>query len=727
MKRISLFLLVLFCGLMMAGSMAESTAFSEDLGPYTVQSCAVVGNSLWMLADGPDGMVLLSLDEQSSMVQKRASLPDMITSQGGISLIIDGECLKLLSLSDGILYRMNIEHDPVWLEPELSFGNHDDFLYLDENGEKYVMTPSDVVVYPNVIYCLFDKWEFGRQMLTLLQIDRSSGMIEKVNVDSVVSISPYKDQQLLLLKRSNSEVVDLMIYNASTNEVKPLCLQLGTGIGKIRYLPSKDWPVWLDGRRIKAYTSDGKVQQVGYCPSPYYDTFELMNNQVVCLAGKSISLSEVSPEFDEEHVLTIYGNGDLNSAVELLRERHPDLRLYWQNDTEDDMALESMINKILSNDESIDIMVLTIDRSPFIPMKEKGYCLDLSDVSEIATAVAAMNPVVTQAVIDENKVYAVPIEMLSWGWYINRDVMEAMGLTLEDIPTSIEGLCAFIDEWNSTWVDEYPNYMPVEDWNDIRGKMLSTMITTYQSVYEASDKPLDFSSDMFARLITAYEGMHTDQIECLASDQEDRKGLLVSEQQIVGNFNVLGASEFQFLPMRLTEEQNSFVVNAQLKVLLINPRSQHQDMALELAEYAIEVMSPQQKHCLFTNATEPVVNPQYEELMAEYTAQEEKFILAMQTAEGLNQLTLEEEYTLLQLKKQSLSRYIISPEEIALYQNEILPYMNISTLDSQLRLAENETTPLSQCIQRYLGGAISSQEMITSLNRILYMITMENR
>ena len=338
-----------------------------------------------------------------------------------------------------------------------------------------------------------------------------------------------------------------------------------------------------------------------------------------------------------------------------------------------------------------------------------------------------MNPVVTQAVIDENKVYAVPIEMLSWGWYINRDVMEAMGLTLEDIPTSIEGLCAFIDEWNSTWVDEYPNYMPVEDWNDIRGKMLSTMITTYQSVYEASDKPLDFSSDMFARLITAYEGMHTDQIEYLASDQEDRKGLLVSEQQIVGNFHVLGASEFQFLPMRLTEEQNSFVVNAQLKVLLINPRSQHQDMALELAEYAIEVMSPQQKHCLFANATEPVVNPQYEELMAEYTAQEEKLILALQTAEGLNQLTLEEEYTLLQLKKQSLSRYIISPEEIELYQNEILPYMNISTLDSQLRLAENETTPLSQCIQRYLGGAISSQEMITSLNRILYMITMENR
>ena len=137
-------------------------------------------------------------------------------------------------------------------------------------------------------------------------------------------------------------------------------------------------------------------------------------------------------------MLTIYGNGDLNSAVELLRERHPDLRLYWQNDTEDDMALESMINKILSNDESIDIMVLTIDRSPFIPMKEKGYCLDLSGVSEIATAVAAMNPVVSQAVTYENKVYAVPIEILSWGWYINCDVMEDMGLTLEDIPTSID-------------------------------------------------------------------------------------------------------------------------------------------------------------------------------------------------------------------------------------------------------------------------------------------------
>lgn len=353
--------------------------------------------------------------------------------------------------------------------------------------------------------------------------------------------------------------------------------------------------------------------------------------------------------------------------------------------------------------------------------------MDLSVVSEIATAVTAMNPAVAQAVTYENKVYAVPIEMLSWGRYINRDVMEDMGLTIEDIPTSIEGLCAFIDEWNHTWVEEYPNYMPIEDWNDIRRKMLSMIITTYENVHEASNEPLDFSSDMFDRLIRAYEGMHTDQIEYLASDQADRKRLLVSEQQIVGNFNVLGSSKLRFVPMRLTEEPNSFVINAQLKVLLINPCSQHQDMALELAEYAIEAMSPQQKHCLFANATEPVVNPQYEELLAEYMAQEEKLTLAMQTAEGLDQLTLEEEYTLLQLKKQSLSQYIISPEEIELYQNVMLPYMNISTLDSQLRLVENETTPLSQCIHQYLGGVISSKEMINSLNRILYMITMENR
>ena len=62
-----------------------------------------------------------------------------------------------------------------------------------------------------------------------------------------------------------------------------------------------------------------------------------------------------------------------------------------------------------------------------------------------------------------------------------------------------------------------------------------------------------------------------------------------------------------------------------------------------------------------------------------------------------------------------------------MYQNGILPYMNISTLDSQLRLVENETTPISQCIQRYLEGAIGSKEMITSLNRLVYMITMENR
>ena len=344
------------------------------------------------------------------------------------------------------------------------------------------MTPNDVVVHPNTIYCLLDKWEYGKQMLTLLKIDRSSGRIENMNIDNVISISPYKDNLLLLLKRDNRENTDLMFYNENTQESKLLYPQLGTEIEKIRYLPTEDWPIWLDGRRIMAYTSDGKAQQIGYSPSPYFDTFELMNNQIACLAGKSISISEISSAFNEGQVLTIYGNGDLNNAVVLLREKHPDLQLYWQNDTEDDMALESMINKILSDDESIDIMVLTVDRSPFISMKEKEYCLDLSGFLKISSAVAAMNPVVTQAVTHDSKVYAVPIEILSWGWYVNRDIMEDMRLTLTDIPTSIEELCVFIDKWNDTWVDEYPNYMPVEDWNDIRKKcfqQLSPLIRMY--------------------------------------------------------------------------------------------------------------------------------------------------------------------------------------------------------------------------------------------------------
>ena len=137
--------------------------------------------------------------------------------------------------------------------------------------------------------------------------------------------------------------------------------------------------------------------------------------------------------------------------------------------------------------------------------------------------------------------------------------------------------------------------------------MLSTIITAYQNVHEASGEPLVFSSDMFNRLITAYEEMNTDQIEYLASDKKDRKGLFVSEQQVVGNFNVLGSPKFQFIPMRLEDGQDSYVVNAQLKVMLINPRSQHKELALQLVEYAIEAISSRQKYCLFAQSTEPVV------------------------------------------------------------------------------------------------------------------------
>ena len=59
---------------------------------------------------------------------------------------------------------------------------------------------------------------------------------------------------------------------------------------------------------------------------------------------------------------------------------------------------------------------------------DKGWCMDLSVYPEVSDYVSRLNGVYRDAVTRDGKIYALPINAWSYGYFISRNVMEKLSL-----------------------------------------------------------------------------------------------------------------------------------------------------------------------------------------------------------------------------------------------------------------------------------------------------------
>lgn len=69
-----------------------------------------------------------------------------------------------------------------------------------------------------------------------------------------------------------------------------------------------------------------------------------------------------------------------------------------------------------------------------------------------------MFPNLTKQVLVDGHLYALPVEVSTSCWSIDTAVLEDVGLTAEDVPTTYLELLNLIDEWITSYVDDYPEH-----------------------------------------------------------------------------------------------------------------------------------------------------------------------------------------------------------------------------------------------------------------------------
>ena len=771
MKRL---LCALLCAVlavsMLPAALAENAMVQVgDSDSIYVREMLTVGDTVYMLvneySDG-DGMCLYSWkpgqEQALQLVKNLAEVYDgmseedlnMLRENGqdvehAITLLFtDGASLMAMNCISGLIFRIVPGEAGVTYEDMVTVSNLKAFI-REEEDYSYFATPEQSLVVNGTLLCMVpDYTPDYDNFYRLVRVDLKDGATAESAVKEIREIIPYKDGKALLLQRQTKDYYDndknsflpftLAVYDADADTAQSVgTLDVNEYQLRWTWCDALQAPVWVDGGRIMALVDDLKTtKQVGFLPVNYANRMAVMGTTLVCADyDKTLYVRDMSLDFNPEASLNLYGLYSTDARL-LFNSRYPNVPVY---DAEEYYSgLEAIAQAMVTGSDSLDILCMSISYSQFTTMLRKGYCADLSASSAITDAVGRMYPVFQEAVKNKNgAICAVPISAWSSGWYVNRYVMEDVGLTMEDMPTNYIELCQFVTRWNEEFADEYDMYtvFSTSGADYMKNNLFDYILRDYINYCQATTGSVRFNTDLFRSLVAAVESVECRDIRPTYEESGDgiwRDSLLDYGFSVVGNFRTKDEDDYAImLPMALTADTE--VINtADVDVVFVNPRSKQFDLALRYVECVLETVEKESTgYVLFADKTEPRMNEYYETAVKQMERDIAELEEAMKNAdeserreyeEGLaSQREWLEEY-------KAKYRYDISPEGLAYYQTEIVPTIAVGKqtfLNASSR--ESANAELQTLIKRYKEGQIKIDQFIKEADNKLTMMEMEDQ
>ena len=180
--------------------------------------------------------------------------------------------------------------------------------------------------------------------------------------------------------------------------------------------------------------------------------------------------------------------------------------------------------------------------------------------------------------------------------------------------------------------------------------------------------------------------------------------------------------DFDYVPLAVTlETGDDPTFESTVQVMFINPFSQNTDAALRYLEYCAEHIDPYNAIALFPDRNEPIEDLFYQQNAADSDESIASLRERLSAADDANKSALEEELALATDWREQLEarRWSVSSEQIAAYR-ALEPYL---VLNADNVFANGNVADVRG---RYLMDALTDDQYIAELERVLRMIRLEN-
>lgn len=772
MKHLSRFLcLLLMLALLLPGALAEAVEQTDDdseditekvgdiFDMYQVGSMVEANSKLYTISYGP---TICEYDGENWRIAVAvSSFSDVLRfSEDGsfygdetsavLSVDEDGTLLMLYPYSDGVIDLLRVPLDGSDVTRVHSFRLAEDS--ADEDGSLYCSLQGAALTgdYAYVTaYGLNPEAMYGLNQL--FELNLKDGSVRKVTEDYIGVILPLDDTSLIgyydnrYTGLTDDPLTALVRINRQTGLTDTLC-EMESDSSFSGFTMSGTSVVFNDGSQVLRVAAPyDTVETIGYLPPAYVYT-----NLPGCVSGNSyytynydsgltsIDLTAPLPAT----VLRIDSSiswGDAGDLVRQYAKEHPEVGIVYASTS---ASTAPDYTQHMQSGEALDLYSFYLPGDAFAALRNKGYLAELSGSSDLLAAVTEMFPNLTKQVLVDGHLYALPVEVSTSCWSIDTAVLEDVGLTAEDVPTTYLELLNLIDEWITSYVEDYPEHALMDYPYSLSMQLFSQIMLAQIAECEADGRTLTFTdADFIATLnkldsmrekLQAYEDQWSDDNNNVyvtysgnavigGSYDTSSEGPLLSSYASIG-IHYASDPESTAVPLMLSIQPNhDSSVIGDIRVMAVNRSSKNADAAMNLLTYLAVNRSDYQKSLLSPAYTDNIEDPYYEETKKSHESYIDELTKAMATADDSEKRDYQEAIQNLTDALARLSPYQYTTENILLYDSQM---ENVRIIESTVFYGDdNEASTL---VKRYMDGNITVDQFVRELTRIVQMMIMEN-
>ena len=472
------------------------------------------------------------------------------------------------------------------------------------------------------------------------------------------------------------------------------------------------------------------------CPTSG-NMFCLEDGRMLIWDGSTIIIRNVDPASrGTETRMTVsayaYGGG-LEEAIYDFANAHGDVTVVVKHGGDRQTILQDMMNR----ESETDIYTMDYDWSEFSALLNRGYLTDMSGNAKIAADNAVLYPYIRDALVKDGQVVAVPLGISGGAISIDRKAWKEIGGTEEELPKTWS---QFID-WLETLPEKVKDqnigiFEPYTSDYDFVRQIMNQILNEYEARLENAGGEFTFSTPELRDLLERVQKVdaeafglkeQADMEEGYYDYDGDYKEPLI---QLYNQSTMQTYGGSSYSPLLLSFEENEQpILPISLTVAFINPYSTKAELAAEYLAIAGRKLWQDSLYSLYSDVTEPVISPYYEE-NHERSVKELEDIKTLLNAAKTEQEIHDWTETLKSyeemLENEEEYKWIVSPENIADYQART-PYMRVAAYSfvSDMMKDEKSAEAFWSMLDGFARGEVSAAELLDSIDSKVQMMRLE--
>lgn len=701
--------------LLLAGILAAFTAQAQAGyvsvftagGDRNILSVAVSGEELYFLYD----------DKVYALAKEGEAPREVMEAKGYEALISGGENIFGVTFNGQVFpLRKSDEGSLASLDAlALDLPSFENSVYLGGAADE------------SRLFLLYGEGDMGVYEAELLVYDLSQDKRTSIHTNNVYEICGYKKDKLLVLTedQADGEKSKLLLLDPATGGREPfLDLPPGRASG-LAYDAAADTVCCAAGTLAFSSVASGPFEASGILPEDVYPISDIALFQGAYAVSNFSTLFLCDTQLDIESLpaLSIYGNTS-QEAKQAFKAAYPGVVV---REEPFDMWRDDLAASLITQSSQADIYVIPLARNVFLPLKEKGLYVDLTDDARLVAQMAKMLPKLTNVFWQEGRLCAFPLHAQSEAALprYNKTLWEELGFSQEDLPRTMPEFIDFTARWMQEYAAQYPDIVPFQPTFSAKWQLHRWTIYHYMLALEPEgeepyfDVPLlgsilnklDAAAPMLEELDRQCEASFTGEQETDPAVLFDFYGDLLAPKDAFADWQ----------PWLLTlGGEDSPQLTVMMNALVINPNSKNKEMALAFAACAAGALDAKTKALLYADETAPVESPGFVRTREQYQADKERLEGAMDAAApdekkelGEELASVEESYAWME----ETTRWEVSPETILRYK-ELVPYLRAY---GEERLLFDVFDASEALAGQYDGGQLTAQGYLKELERIYRM------